>query len=110
LTTTDKLGRKKTLTLDPVITAKLEEADEIDKKEEERVEANSKILSKKSDFGKIMDYNDPKILIIPALIAVAITGFCQPFFGWIFSKLIQIMTFPIAYMKVIHGDNWDIFL
>lgn len=54
-----------------------------------------------------MAYNNPKWLIIPALMAVATCGFTQPFFGWIFSKLMQVMTLPVSYMKKLHGDRWD---
>jgi len=52
-------------------------------------------LREQSDFAKVMAYNNPKILIIPALLAIAICGFSQPLFGWIFSKLMQIMTLPV---------------
>jgi len=65
-----------------------------------------KPLRKKSDFAKVMSYNHPKILIIPACLAVSACGFSQPLFGWIFSKIMQTMTLPVAYLKIIHGDGW----
>lgn len=43
-----------------------------------------------------MVYNYPKILIVPACMAVAICGFTQPLFGWIFSLYMKILTSPQA--------------
>jgi len=98
LTSTDKLGRSKTLSLDPEISAKLDQADEDDKKVEENVTEFLKPLRAKSDFAKVMTYNSHKILIIPALMALAACGFSQPYFGYVFAKLMQIMTLPLPVM------------
>lgn len=70
----DKLGRTKTIGVDPVISEKLDIADYNDKKEEEEIEAFLKKSGKTSGFSKVMKYNHPKILIIPALLAVAANG------------------------------------
>jgi len=45
---------------------------------------------------KVMAYNHPKILIVPALMAIACAGFTQPLFGWIFSMFMKILTDPQA--------------
>ena len=91
---------------DAEVIEKLDIADEQDKKAQEQVEAYMKPLREKSDFAKVMAYNHPKILIIPACLAVSACGFSQPLFGWIFSKIMQTMTLPVAYLKIIHGDGW----
>lgn len=70
----DKLGRTKTIGVDPIVSEKLDIADENDKKEEEEIEAFLKECGKTSGFSKVMKYNNPKILIIPALLAVAANG------------------------------------
>jgi len=75
ITKTDKLGRSKTIDLDPEIVDKLNKADAADKARDEKVEKMLKPLREKSDFAKVMSYNHPKILIIPALLALAATGF-----------------------------------
>ena len=49
---------------------------------------------------KIFSYNNPKWLIIPSLLAVAVAGFCQPLFGWVFSKMMQILTVDPEYTKM----------
>ena len=64
----------------------------MDAKAEADKEAYLKPLRDQSDFMKIFSYNNPKWLIIPALLAVAAAGFCQPLFGWVFSKMMQILT------------------
>jgi len=90
----DKDGNDKTLTVDPEISLKLDQADEDDKKLQEAVDEELKKLKETSEFSKIMVYNHPKILIVPALLAVAMCGFTQPLFGWIFSLYMKILTTP----------------
>lgn len=93
-TVKDKDGNDKTLTVDPEISLKLDQADEDDKKLQAAVDEELKKLKETSEFSKIMVYNHPKILIVPALLAVAMCGFTQPLFGWIFSLYMNILTTP----------------
>lgn len=97
---TDSQGRVQSIKLDFSVSEKLDEADENDKKREEEIDELIKPLREKSDFAKVLAYNNPKILILPALIAVAAAGFCQPLFGWVFSEFLQVLTFPVEFMKL----------
>lgn len=54
-----------------------------------------KPLRAKSDFGKVMKFNSPKIVIFLAVLAVACTGAAQPFFGWTFASMLTVLTTPI---------------
>lgn len=75
-TVTDASGKTTTVTMDPAIAEKLQQADDIDKKAEDDRTELLKPLREKSDFMKIFAYNEPKWLIIPACLAVAAAGFC----------------------------------
>lgn len=102
----DGLGRTKTLVLNAEVTDKLDEADKADEAREKAIEEMLKPLRAQSDFAKVMRYNHPKILIAPALLAVAICGSTQPLFGWIFSKVMQTMTIPVKSLKFVYKDKW----
>jgi len=62
--------------LDAYVTAKLNEADEKDEERRKQIEEQLKPLKEKGDFAKIMEFNDPAWLIVPALLAVGAAGSC----------------------------------
>lgn len=72
---------------DPGLLEKLQQAKEKDQKEEEEVKKILEPLEAKNDFMKVMEYNNPKILIVIGVISAATFGFSQPFFGVVFSKV-----------------------
>lgn len=73
----------------------LEKADKKDKQYEEQVDQQLKPLKEKSDFVKVMAYNNPKIAIFFAVIGVAIAGSLQPLLGWIWADLLMSLSVPI---------------
>lgn len=82
----DSSGRTKTITQDADVAEKLNEADEMDEAREKQVEESLKELREKSDFVKVMAYNNPKMIIPVGCLLVGAAGFCQPLFGWVFSN------------------------
>jgi hypothetical protein len=93
-TVKDSAGRTKTITQDADVAEKLNEADEMDEAREKQVEESLKELREKSDFVKVMAYNNPKIIIPVGCLLVGAAGFCQPLFGWVFSNFQTILTNP----------------
>jgi len=91
----DDMGRSKTITLDAEVSEKLDEADEIDAKREKEIEEMLKPLRERSDFMKVMAFNNPKIAIFLACFCVAAAGLCQPLYGWVFSEFLMELTIPI---------------
>lgn len=73
----------------------LEKADKKDKEYDDQVEQQLKPLKEKSDFAKVMAYNNPKIAIFFAVIGVAIAGMLQPLLGWIWADLLMSLSIPI---------------
>jgi hypothetical protein len=67
------------------------------------MDENAKI----SSFKKIYKYNEPKILIVVAIFMSAISGASQPIFGVIFSKVMNLLTVPLAYIPFVYGAGFD---
>lgn len=100
------MGRSKTITLDAEVSEKLDEADEIDAKREKEIEEMLKPLRERSDFMKVMAFNNPKIAIFLACFCVAAAGLCQPLYGWVFSEFLMELTIPInVYQLLTMADD-----
>jgi hypothetical protein len=87
--------------LDGAVSEKLNHADDIDEEREKAVDELMKPLRAKSDFMKVMDLNEPMFLVFVACFIVGLAGLCQPFFGWVFSEMITVLTVPIDFAKLI---------
>jgi hypothetical protein len=86
--------------LDAEVSEKLNEADEIDEAEDKKIEEMLKPLREKSDYNKVMAFNEPMWMVFVACFAVAAAGFCQPAFGWIFSRMMTVLTVPVKFAKL----------
>ena len=64
----------KSIQLNPEVTEKLQQANELDNIKEEEIQEHLRPLRAKSDFMKVMKFNSPKIVIFLAIVAVACTG------------------------------------
>lgn len=47
-----------------------------------------------------MAYNNPKIAIFFAVLTVAISGACQPFWGWLFADILMTLSVPVEMLKL----------
>lgn len=68
--------------------------DEVDKNYEEKLAEKAKAKEAEGNFGKLMPYNNPKILILIGCIGAACNGAIQPLTGIILSRLLSVMTMP----------------
>lgn len=80
---------------DPENQSKQNQADQNDKEEEEKVEAFLKPLKEKSDYAKLMAYNEPKFLIFIAFVTSVAAGFTKPLYGVTLSKVMAILVTPM---------------
>lgn len=96
----DAKGRVATITLDAQVSEKLNEADDNDAEYEKKVEKQMEPLREQSDFMKVMKFNNPIWMLYAACFTVSCAGFCQPAFGWVFSKMITTLTLPIKFRKM----------
>ena len=80
--------------------------DLIDEKEKKMLETLKEDHAKKSGFSKLMPYNQPRYLIVFALIGSLIDGSIQPFFGFIFSKFMGLLGIPVEYFKLTEGEDY----
>jgi hypothetical protein len=70
------MGRNISISLDAETSEKLNEADDLDEEKAKKLEEYLKPLKEKSDFVKVLKYNEPMWLVFPACLAVAAAGFC----------------------------------
>lgn len=86
---------------DPAEVAMKTKVDAIDAEWQKQVDAENEKNTKKKAFNKLMEYNDPKILILSGVIFSFLQGGNMPIIGIVLSKLLGIMTIPFEYLKLI---------
>jgi len=70
------------------------QCDARDKIEDERVAEIIKTSVEAGYFSRLMEWNEPKILILIALIGALLTGASQPFFSIALSKVLTYLSVP----------------
>ena len=90
---------------DPAEVAMKEKVDAVDAEWQKKVDAENEKNTKKKAFDKLMEYNDPKILIFTGVIFSFLQGGNMPIIGIVLSKLLGIMTVPFEYLAII-DESW----
>jgi len=85
---------------------KVEESDKI---YDEELKKNADKHAETSGFTKLLKYNNPKILILVAVIASCVQGASMPILGILIAKFMFITTVPLDTLEKYKGETyyWD---
>lgn len=102
---TTEEAKQVTKVVDPEVAEKKAVADENDKKYQTKVDADAEVSAKISGYTKMMPYNNPKYLIVVAVLGSMINGSSQPILGVLFAKLVFLLSVPLIYLNTL-GENY----